>query len=99
MPLLLSLLAASALNTVQQVPPATWAKIAIGLGVLVVAVFVLRAIIRLNKFVLGFALLVCLSLLFFSWVYLRNEPRLLTPAVEKIAPYFPSAKPKPDMKR
>jgi len=28
---------------------------------------------------------------FFSWVYNRNEPKFLTPIVEKIAPFFPSA--------
>jgi hypothetical protein len=34
---------------------------------------------------------VVVSILFFSWVYNRNEPKWLTPVVEKIAPFFPTA--------
>jgi hypothetical protein len=31
------------------------------------------------------------TVVFFSWVYNRNEPKFLTPIIEKIAPFFPSA--------
>jgi hypothetical protein len=34
--------------------------------------------------------IVVVSSLGFNWVYERNEPKFMTPFVEKIAPFFPS---------
>ncbi len=31
------------------------------------------------------------TVVFFSWVYNRNEPPFMTPLVQRIAPFFPSA--------
>ena len=46
---------------------------------------------KVNKVVAGVVIFVVFTVVFFSWVYNRNEPKFLTPIVEKIAPFFPSA--------
>ncbi len=92
---MLSLAALAAPEVIRQMPPLTWAKAGIALGVLLVAALVLRKIARMNKLLLGIVLLVACSLVFFSWVYNRHEPEFLTPVVEKIAPYFPKPAPPP----
>lgn len=85
------LLAASAFDTARQLPPATWLKIFIALAAIVIVVVVLRKIAGMNKIVLGVVVFVVFSVLFFSWIYNRNEPKFLTPMINKIAPFFPSA--------
>jgi hypothetical protein len=85
------LLAASALDTVKHVPTATWFKIGIALAAIVVAVVVLRKVAHMNKIVMGVVIFVVCTVVFFSWVYNRNEPAFLTPIVDRIAPFFPSA--------
>jgi len=85
------LLAVSALEKVQSVPPATWVKLGIAIAAIVAVVAVLRAVAKMNKVILGVVVVVTISIVFFSWVYNRNEPRWLTPIIEKIAPFFPSA--------
>lgn len=85
------LLAASALETAQKIPPATWVKLGIGIAAFVIAIIILRKVAQMNKIVLGVIVFVVVSIVFFSWIYNRNEPKWLTPVVEKIAPFFPSA--------
>jgi MFS superfamily sulfate permease-like transporter len=84
-------LATSALESAQNIPPATWLKLGIGIAALVVAVIVLRTVAKMNKILLGVLVFVVFSVFFFSWVYNRNEPKWMTPVIEKIAPFFPSA--------
>lgn len=83
--------AVSAVEKLQDVSPATWAKIGIGLAAVIVAVILLRKVAKANKVVMGVVAFVVLTVVFFSWVYNRNEPRFLTPLINKIAPFFPSA--------
>lgn len=85
------LLATSALESAQNIPPATWLKLGIGIAAFIIAVIVLRKVAQMNKVVLGVVVLVVFSIIFFSWVYNRNEPKWLTPVIDKIAPFFPSA--------
>jgi hypothetical protein len=83
-------LAATALDTLKKLPPSTWLKIAAILAGFVLAIIILRKIARMNKIVLGVIVFVTVVIVGFSWVYERNEPKFLTPLVEKIAPFFPS---------
>ena len=46
---------------------------------------------KMNKLIASIILFVAGTIVFFSWVYNRNEPKFMTPIVEKIAPFFPSA--------
>ncbi|MBA4136394.1 MAG: hypothetical protein C0518_03655 [Opitutus sp.] len=85
------LFAASALEKVQTIPPATWLKLGIAIAALIAVVVILRTVAKMNKILLGVVVFVVVTVFFFSWVYNRNEPRWMTPIVEKIAPFFPSA--------
>lgn len=84
-------LATSALEKAQSIPPATWLKLGIAVAAIVAVVVVLRAVAKMNKILLGVGVFVVVSIVFFSWIYNRNEPKWMTPVIEKIAPFFPSA--------
>ena len=85
------LLAVTAVEKLKTLPPDVWLKIGIGVAVFIAAIFLLRKIMKMNKIIGGIIAFVVCSVVFFSWVYNRNEPKFLTPIVEKIAPFFPSA--------
>ena len=85
------LLAVTALEKAQSLKPEVWLKICIAVVAFVAVVLIARRVMRMNKIVAGVVLFVVFTVVFFSWVYNRNEPKFLTPVVEKIAPFFPSA--------
>lgn len=85
------LFAVTALERLQTLPPAIWLKIAIAIGAFILAIFLFRRVMKMNKIIAAVIVLVVCSVVFFSWVYNRNEPAFLTPLVERIAPFFPSA--------
>jgi hypothetical protein len=85
------LLAVSALEKAQSMKPEMWLKIGIAVVAVVAVVILYRRIMRVNKVIAGVIVFVVCTVIFFSWVYNRNEPKFLTPIVEKIAPFFPSA--------
>ncbi len=87
----MTLFAASALDTLKTLPPATWLKIGIAVASLLAAVFILRKVAGMNKVIMGVVGFVVVTVVFFSWVYNRNEPKFMTPLIEKLAPFFPSA--------
>lgn len=85
------LLAVTAVEKMKTLKPEVWLKIGIVIVGFLLAVLLFRRIMRMNKIIAGVIVFVGLSVLFFSWVYNRNEPKFMTPIVEKIAPFFPSA--------
>jgi hypothetical protein len=85
------LLAVTAVEKMKTLPPGVWLKIGIAVASLVIAVFVFRRVMKMNKIIAGVIVFVVFTVVFFSWVYNRNEPKFMTPFVEKIAPFFPSA--------
>jgi Na+/proline symporter len=85
------LIAATALEKLQTLKPDVWMKIGIAVGGFIVAILLWRRIMKMNKIIAGVIVFVVTTVVFFSWVYNRNEPKFLTPVVEKIAPFFPSA--------
>ena len=87
----MTLFASSALDTLKTLPTDTWLKIGIAIAALIIAVGVLRKVAGMNKVIMGVVIFVAVTIVFFSWVYNRNEPKFLTPLVEKLAPFFPSA--------
>jgi hypothetical protein len=90
------LLALTTLEKIQQVPAKTWWLIGIGLIGIVVSVAILRAIMAgANKILLGIILLLVLFLVSIQWIYDRDEPAFLTPAINRIAPFFPGKVPPP----
>jgi len=79
------------LEKAQSLKPEVWLKIGIAIAVFVAVVLIYRRLMKVNKVVAGVVIFVVVTVVFFSWVYNRNEPKFLTPIVEKIAPFFPSA--------
>ena len=85
------LLAVTALEKLQTLPPDVLLKIGIAVGGFIIAIWVFRKVMKINKVIAGIVVFVVTTVVFFSWVYNRNEPKFLTPLVERIAPFFPSA--------
>lgn len=85
------LLAVTALEKAQSMKPEVWLKIGLAVAIFITVILVFRRVMRMNKIIAGVIVFVVCTVVFFSWVYNRNEPRFLTPIVEKIAPFFPSA--------
>jgi hypothetical protein len=83
-------LAASTLDKIKAIPLDVWVKItAVVLG-LILLIVVLRKVAQVNKLVLILVVLFTISVIGFNWIYERNEPKFLTPVVEKIAPFLPT---------
>ena len=85
------LLAATALEKMQAVPLKVWGNIGLFICILIVSIIVIRKAAEMNKVLLGVIVFVVLSVVGFNWIYARNEPKFLTPIIEKIAVFFPSA--------
>lgn len=85
------LLAVSALEKAQSLKPEVWLKIGIAIVAFIAVIIIFRRVMKVNKIIAGVIIFVVCTVVFFSWVYNRNEPKFLTPIVEKIAPFFPSA--------
>jgi hypothetical protein len=83
--------AATTLEKLQKIPPAFWAKVGLGVAAVIVVFIVIQKVLKINKFVLGGAIFIGLGLVGFNWIYHRTEPKFLTPIVDRIAPFFPSA--------
>ena len=85
------LIAVAALDKLKTLPPDVWLKIVVAVAAVIVAVLVFRRVMKMNKIIASVIVFVVFTVVFFSWVYNRNEPKFLTPIVEKIAPFFPTA--------
>jgi hypothetical protein len=82
--------AATTLDKLKAIPADVWVKIVLAIVALVVVIVVLRKVAQVNKLVLIMVVLFTLSVVGFNWIYERNEPKWMTPVVEKIAPFFPA---------
>ena len=85
------LLAVTALEKAQSMKPEVWLKIGIAIAAFILVIFIFRRVMKMNKIVASVIVFVVCTVVFFSCVYNRNEPKFMTPIVEKIAPFFPSA--------
>jgi hypothetical protein len=83
-------LAVSTLEKLKKVPLDVWLKLGAGVLILVVAILILRKLANVNKFILVFVVLLTGTILGFNWIYERNEPKFLTPFIDKVAPFFPA---------
>ncbi len=82
--------AVTALDKLQSVPPVFWLKVLLIIAGFVAAVIALRKLAGMNRVVLGVIVFVIVAVVGFSWIYERNEPAFMTPAINKVAPFFPS---------
>lgn len=80
----------SLMDRLRAVPLEFWTKLALGVVGLVAAVFLLRKLAGMSKFIVGIVAALVLSFIGFSWIYERNEPEWATPFVQTLAEFFPS---------
>lgn len=85
------LLAATTLEKMQAVPAKVWINIGLGILVFVVGIILLRKAAEMNKVLLSVIIFVVVTIVGFNWVYSRNEPKFMTPIIEPLANFFPSA--------
>ena len=83
--------ATTTLERLEKIPPAFWLKLGIAVLAVIAAVIVIRNVLKVNKFVIDGVVFVTAGLIWFNWIYHRNEPRFLTPLMNRIAPFFPAA--------
>jgi hypothetical protein len=84
------LLALTTAEKIAKIPTSFWLYLVLGVLLVVGGVFFLRALAGVNKFVLITFVLIIASAMGFSWIYERNEPKFLTPIVDKLAGFFPT---------
>jgi hypothetical protein len=83
-------LGVTAMDKIKAIPPAFWLKLLLVVAIVIGGVIVLRKIAGMNKVVLSVIVFIIVVVVGINWIYERNEPALLTPLVDKIAPFFPS---------
>lgn len=83
-------LALTTIEKLQQVPAEFWLKIMMIIAVFALAIVLIRGISQVNKVMLTVCVFVIITVIGFHWIYERNEPKILTPVISKIAPFFPS---------
>jgi hypothetical protein len=88
------LFAVTALEKLSAVPLKFWINVSIGILIFFAVLIVLRKAAEMNKILLGVIIFVVISSVGFNWIYSRNEPAFLTPIVDEIARFFPSAETK-----
>jgi hypothetical protein len=88
---MLPLLAATTLEKMQAVPFKVWLNIGMAIVIFIVAIILLRKAAEMNKVVLCAIIFVVITSVGFNWVYSRNEPAFMTPFIEPLAKFLPSA--------
>jgi hypothetical protein len=83
--------ATTTLDRLKTIPPAFWGKVGIAIAAVIIVFILVQKVLNVNKFVLGGVTFVACGLIWFNWIYHRTEPKFLTPFVDRIAPFFPSA--------
>ncbi len=74
----------------EKLPPDFWMKTGMFLLIVVAIVLAIRFYQNSNKIFLSLGIAVVMGIVFFSWIYNRNEPAFLTPMIEPLANFFPS---------
>ncbi len=83
-------IAASALEKAAQLPKSFWVNVVMAVAGLIIGVMLFQHAAQMNKLVLTLIIFLLITVVGFQWIFERNEPRFLTPTIDKIAPYFPS---------
>jgi hypothetical protein len=83
-------LAATAVDKLSKVPPMFWVKVVGAIAGFVIAILVLRKLLEVNKVLVIAISVISFSVLWFQWIYERNEPSFMTPIIEPMSQFFPS---------
>jgi hypothetical protein len=80
----------TAAERLQQIPPAFWGKLGLGILLIIASVIFLRKVVKMNKVMLTVGGGLACTIVGFNWIYERNEPGWASPTVQWLANYFPS---------
>ena len=80
----------SSMEKLRQVPMSFWINVAIIVAGFVGLVWIIGRIREMNKLLLAILVAFFLAIVGFHWIYERNEPKLLTPLIDHVAPFFPT---------
>jgi phage-related minor tail protein len=83
--------AETTLERLQKIPKDFWLKMGAGILGVIIVFIIIQKVLKINKFILGGVIFIGGGLMWFNWIYHRTEPKFLTPLVDRIAPFFPSA--------
>jgi membrane-bound ClpP family serine protease len=86
-------LAVTVLEKIRHLPRKDLVNVGLFILVLIVAIVLIKASAKMNKWLLFGILFVTTIVVGLMWVYERNEPAFLKPVIDEIAPFFPQ-KPK-----
>jgi heme/copper-type cytochrome/quinol oxidase subunit 2 len=84
------LFALTTMEKLERVPVEFWLKMFSIVAIFALSIVLMRSISQMNRVVLTISVTLIVTVLGFNWVYERNEPKVLTPAINFIAPFFPS---------
>jgi len=82
--------ASTATDKLSKVPPMFWVKVVAAIAGFVIAILVLRKLMEANKVLVIAISVVGFSILWFQWIYERNEPAFMTPIIDPLAQFFPT---------
>lgn len=74
----------------EKLPPQFLQKTGVFLLLVVMVVIVIKIFQSSNKIFLSILLCAAMGILFFNWIYNRNEPAFLTPIIEPLSSFFPT---------
>jgi MFS superfamily sulfate permease-like transporter len=74
----------------EKLPPDFLMKTGIFLLIVLVIVIAVKIYQGSNKIFLSIFLCAVFGVVFFSWIYNRNEPAFLTPIIEPLSQFFPT---------
>ncbi len=74
----------------EKLPPDFLMKTAVFLGIVAVIVLAVKAYQSSNKILLSIGIFMVVGIVFFNWIYNRNEPEFLTPIIEPLSNFFPT---------
>ena len=86
----MTVLAVDAMEKIHSVPKTTWINIGLAVLLFFFIIVMIKSAAKMNKIVLAGIIFIFGTVFFFQWVYERNEPAFLSPAIDRIAPFFPS---------
>lgn len=78
------------MEKLERVPVEFWLKKFSIVAIFALSIVLMRSISQMNRVVLTISVTLIVTVLGFNWVFERNEPKVLTPAINFIASFFPS---------
>jgi hypothetical protein len=85
------LLAVTTMDKLKAIPPHFWMWTGIAVAGVIAIFIIVEKVLHVNKFLLSGIVFVSLGMMWFNWIYHRSEPKFLTPVIDRIAPFFPTA--------